>query len=718
MEKKRPYRDRERELSAARMRKMRSEGAEIVIPEVVDPARRAACEFNLLLWCQSYFPIYTYLPFAKYHEEIIADFQDRVLYGGQQAIAAPRGGGKDTIMAMCILWAIAYGHKLYIAYIGPNLDQAEKKLKNIKHEILHNDLLLEDFPEMCYPIIALEGAAQRAKTQRHKDPESGESYLTEPVWAVDHIIFANIRGARCAGAIIEIAGIEKGCRGLNTAGRRPDIAVLNDIETNQSARSETQQRNIEQEIDQGIAGLAGPGRPMAQFMICTIFKQGCASDKYTDRTVKPSWAGRRYKAVISMPRREDLWEKYMKYRLDGQAREGDNADPYGEEATWFYLLHKDQMDAGAEVAWPERYSTQILRSGNQEEYSALQAIYNQIASNGWDYFYSELQNDPRPEDQGVFGLNAKTVAARCGGYAQGIVPAQCVRITEGIDIGAYELHYAVYAWLQDGSSFVIDYGTVPVEAPKGDLRDPDSPVRSALEQAIVAALRMRRDETEIEGYVDSEGNRREIDLHCVDGGAYTDAVATFVRESGPHYRMIKGEGTLQGQKRYTEPVDKQKRRRPYYHYYKVRTSKGYPCYHLDSDFWKKFVQLRYAQDPGGAGATQLFGWEPSLHRLYAKHIVCEAWDLETGKFEKVGQHNHLLDASAYACAAGGMLGVRVRSTAAPMELLQQEDGESGAQTAEPTAPPARTYDHKRKMVSMPRRKQGGFRQTSRIKSAW
>lgn len=709
------FREKDAERARQRMKAKREEGREIVIPDVVDPERKAACEWDAELFCRTYFPSKTYLGFADYQLELIHDFQAAMIYGGMQSVAAPRGGGKDSILEMCILWAGGYGHKHYMAYIGPDIDSANEKLENIKYQVETNELLQEDFPEMCAPILALEGATQRGRTQRTFD-EEGVSYLTKPLWSADKVIFANIKGAKCARFIIQTAGILNGCRGLNTGGDRPDMVVLNDIENNRSAVSEALQKSIEHEIDQGVAGLGGPGKTIASFMLCTIFCPNCASDKYTDRTRKPAWNGRRYKALNAMPKRTDLWEQYIKYRLDGQARDKDS-DRYGEEATWFYLLHKEEMDEGAESSWSERYVKQILRSGNQQEYSALQHVYNQIADNGWDYFYSELQNDPQPADKEAFGLSAKTVRSRCGGYQPGIVPWNAVKITEGIDVGAYEIHYSTWAWLEDGSSFVIDYGTVKVDAPRGDLRSPDSPVRRAAEQAMIDALRMRRAETEIEGYLDSNGVARSIDLHCVDGNAWEDVIAKFCRESGPTYRLIKGEGSLQGQKRYTEPVDVQKRRRPAHHYYKVKNVKGYIVYRLDADHWKKFCQLRFAQDPGAPGAASLWGMEPSNHRVYANHIVAEIWSIETGKFEKVNPHNHFLDASAYACAAGAMVGVRIRSDVAPMEHKQEPDmvHQPKEKTEQPPVAAKRGYDHIRKKLEMRPVSQGGARRT---KSAW
>ncbi len=712
------YNDRERVRNMERNRKVRQEGREIVIPAVVDPERRASCEWDLPKFCREYFPHYTYLPFAPYQLEILQEFQQAMVYGGKQSVAAPRGGGKDTLLGMAVIWAIGYGHKKYVAYIGPDLDSAGQKLGNIKYEIETNPHLMEDFPEMCAPIVALEGASQRARTQRTTD-EDGESYLTRPVWAVDQVVFAAIKGAPCAGSIIQTAGILNGCRGLNVGGLRPDIAVLNDIETSRAAVSEAMQKSIESEIDQGLAGLGGPGKSVASFMLCTIFAPNCAADKYTDRTRKPSWNGRRYRAVIEMPRNLEMWEQYMKYRQDGQARDRNN-DRYGEEATWYYLLHKEQMEEGSIVAWEHRFNPQILPSGNKEEHTALQNIYNQIADNGWDFFYSELQNDPQPADKDAFGLTSKTVRSRCGGYQPGIIPWNAVRVTEGIDVGAYEIHHTTWAWLEDGTPFIVDYGTVKVDAPKGDLRSPDSPVRKALEQAILDALRLRRGECEGEGYLDSNGVRRTIDLHCVDGNAWEDVVAKFCRESGPTYRLTKGEGTLQGQKRYTEPVDKQKRRVPHHHYYKVKNVKGYIVYRLDADHWKKFCQLRFAQDPGAPGAAQLWGMEPSNHRVYANHICAEIWNIESGKFEKVNPHNHFLDASAYACAAAHMVGVRVRSDVAMMEHKKAPDMKAESGKADNPAPDTgkRTYDHRQKKLSMRGPNRGGPRQTKGSKSAW
>jgi hypothetical protein len=83
------------------------------------------------------------------------------------------------------------------------------------------------------------------------------------------------------------------------------------------------------------------------------------ADNILDRDKHPEWNGERTKMVYSFPANEKLWQQYAQLRADSPRR--GNA---GEEATAFYRANRDAMDAGAAVAWPERF--------NHDELSAIQ----------------------------------------------------------------------------------------------------------------------------------------------------------------------------------------------------------------------------------------------------------------------------------------------------------------------------------------------------------
>lgn len=669
-------RERERVRALKTMNRMNASGREISIPEVVDPDRRESCRESIVKFANTYFEHYTYLEPAEYHAEIYADLQAAIRFGRSQAIAAPRGGAKDTIFAIAIIWAIAYGHRHWLVYGAATMKLAKSKLNNIKLEIEENKKLFEDFPEMCHPVRALERSPLRCKGQRIRS-EKGDAYFSRIEWGQDEAVFATVEGADCSGAIITPVGLEGAARGMVRGEERPDFLVINDGETDEAARSETLRKKIENTIEQSLSGLAGPSKSIAKFFLCTLVCPNCVSARYTDPSQKPGWNGRRYSMIVKFPEREDMWTEYMRLWQEGKAS---GNDPDARIAHRYYVENRDAMDAGAHVSWPDRYIRDIVEDGTQTEISALQHAYNLRVANGEVAFFSEYQNNPLPENNNTIGLTAALVASRCSGYNQGIVPANCVKITRGIDVGARMIHSVTKAWLPTGDSFVVDYSWLAVEAPPGDLRNPRGGVKIALEAAVLEALRVMRGEAEEFPMKDSEGNDRYVDMTLVDSGFLEKTIYTFCNESGPRYRPIKGYGTKQGQKRYAPPVQKSKGKKPLFNCYVSKLSTGQLLWHINADYWKLFAQMRYLQDPETNGSCSLFGMDPTRHRTFGNHVVAELFDAESGKWEEQSKHNHFLDANAYADCGGGMLGIRIISLAA---APRKDDGTPVALPAVP-----------------------------------
>ena len=131
------------------------------IPPVVNPLRRASCERNFRRYCETYHAETYHLGWSDDHLAVIKQIEDSVLSGGLFATAMPRGSGKSSLSETACEWAVNYGHRDYVALIGSDEGAATLMLESIKTEYEVNELLLEDFPEICYPITKLEGIAHR-----------------------------------------------------------------------------------------------------------------------------------------------------------------------------------------------------------------------------------------------------------------------------------------------------------------------------------------------------------------------------------------------------------------------------------------------------------------------------------------------------------------------------------------------------------------------------
>jgi hypothetical protein len=63
---------------------------------------------------------------------------------------------------------VLYGHREVVCLIGSDEGHAMDMLDVIKMELDGNDLLLEDYPEVVYPIQCLDGIANRCNGQLYK----------------------------------------------------------------------------------------------------------------------------------------------------------------------------------------------------------------------------------------------------------------------------------------------------------------------------------------------------------------------------------------------------------------------------------------------------------------------------------------------------------------------------------------------------------------------
>jgi len=193
------------------------------IPAVYNLRRRRRCGRDWELYCLTYFPEQFTHPFTKDQRDIGNAIMTGIGEGGQRAMAAPRGTGKSTIAEALLTFAVNYGLLKFPLLIGANGLFAEERLAGIRLLYERSEKLAEDFPEICYPVSRLEGAAQRAKMQ------TCEGSRTRLVWGKGMIIMPTTPGSQSSGAIICCKGIEGAIRGLKVNGMRPDFCLLDDL---------------------------------------------------------------------------------------------------------------------------------------------------------------------------------------------------------------------------------------------------------------------------------------------------------------------------------------------------------------------------------------------------------------------------------------------------------------------------------------------------------
>lgn len=243
--------------------------AEGWIHEPKSVQRKNACRASFRGFCEAYFPQTFHLAWSPDHLKVIGKIEMAVIDGGLFAMAMPRGSGKTTLCETACLWALLYGHREFVALIGSDEEHAADMLDSIKSELENNDLLEEDFSEICGPIRALEGIHQRAAGQLYRGAR------THVGWTNKEIVLPTIEGSVASSAIIKVAGITGRIRGMKhkrADGKtvRPSLVLLDDPQTDESARSPSQCATREQILAGAILGLAGPGRKIAGLMTLSI----------------------------------------------------------------------------------------------------------------------------------------------------------------------------------------------------------------------------------------------------------------------------------------------------------------------------------------------------------------------------------------------------------------------------------------------------------------
>jgi len=647
---------------AARSRNVRlaAEGRDIApIPKIVHAGCRRKALKSFRYFCEKYFPATFTLPWSPDHLKVIQRVEQAVLEGGLFALAMPRGSGKTSICEVACLWAVFTGARQFVCLIASDEGHAMTMLEALKTELETNDQLLEDFPEAVYPVRCLEGIANRCAGQLYQ----GKSTYIE--WTAREIVFATIPGARAGGAIIRVAGITGGIRGMKHKradghAARPDLVVLDDPQTDQSARSLSQSAMRESVLAGAVLGLAGPRKKISGIMPCTVIRPGDMADRILDRDKHPEWQGERMKMMYSLPKNEKLWARYAEIRADS-LRMGRG----GKEATEFYRQHREQMDKGAVVAWPERH--------NKDELSGIQHAMN-LKMRDEAAFWAEYQNEPLPEQEQRDRLDPDVVAAKTNGRPRKQVPASCDLLTAFVDVQERLLFYVVAAWESNFTGYVVDYGTYPDQGrARFTSRDAQRTLRRAhrgtgVEGAIYAGL-----EVLIKGLAGTEWPREDgtvmrIGLCLVDQGWKTDVVHQFCRQS-EHAAILmpaRGHGVTASQKPINE-YDRKRGDRIGHHWWIPSVTKKRTLRHVevDTNYWKSFVEERFRTAIGDPGCLSLFGRKADLHRLFAEHITAEYRVTTSGRGRTVDEwklppnqpDNHWFDCLVGCAAAASMRGI-------------------------------------------------------------
>lgn len=629
-----------KERAAERSRLQSLKGRDIgPIPAIADIERRASCRPSLALFCKTYNPKTFYLPWSSYHRKAIARIEEAVFQGALYAFSMPRGSGKTAICRMAALWALSNGLLRYAFNIGSTTPKAEETLDAIKKYIRFLPLFAADFPEISAPARRLGGISNKAGGQLC------QGVSTSIVWAQDRLFLPTVPPPAnwpsewplrsdgmvpSSGGILMVSGLTgEGIRGsllTLTTGEsvRPDLVLLDDPQTDESAGSANQCNAREELVAGAVLGMASPDRSLSALMCCTPIRRGDMADRILDRAKHPLWRGERTKMLTTMPSDMAAWDAYFELF----ARCAHKEPPDFTESNVHYVEHRAELDEGAEASWPEKHKA--------TEISAIQAgmhLYFRSPTTFW----AEAQGEPLdPSASTEAQLDPDQIAARLNRHDRGALPAATTRVTAFVDVQGTLLYYVVCAWDDRFGGAVVDYGAYPRQSRLYySLREASPTLADAfpgrgLEAQLYAGLEALTGELLTREHRRDDGATMRIERLLIDAnwGPSSEVVKKFCRQSA-HAGSIypsHGKGVTAGQNPLTDRAKKPGER--FGLNWLIPLPKAGVRYVLfDASWWKMFCVARLTTGIGDPGALVLNGTRPEAHRMFADHLCAEKYTL-------------------------------------------------------------------------------------------
>lgn len=632
------------------------------VPKVVNTERRKKACKSLQYFLTTYFPDIFYLKFSNIHKEVIKRIEDTITTGRLYALALPRGSGKTSMCECAVLWAILTGRSKSAVLVSANQTRANALIKDITAFITFNSKLLEDFPEAVYVFNAT--AVQPRRVRRL-------IYNGEPVRAyisANQVVFPLLPGSLCGESCIYSVGLSGAIRGLTyttAAGekRRPDLVLIDDPQTRDSAKSAEQCADRRRIIYADILGLAGAGKRTACLVTCTVIYPHDLADNLLDRSTSPEFNGHRFSLVEKFPTNLALWDEWNKTRELSLANNGDE-----KEAVKFYKEHKNELLEGGIHNWQER-----KEAGDPSAiYSAMRLYYRDKEA-----FYSEYQNKPIEQDllNSDYSVTKNQLTAK---IAAGFAPMELTSgddfITGFIDVHKNLLYYTLVAWSrEDASGRVIDFGTYP---PQPDINFTLTNARYTLESAaqgynyndaLMIGLQTLVTEIKSRDYITNDtGTLLNVERLLIDANwsQSADIVYSFIREERSPI-LFPSHGKYYGAKTPSLEFSTKDKAAGGAGWFipKTTTRQGVRRVVIDTNYFKTETVRRLRAPRGTRGEISLVGNVTTLNNLF-NHLMSEYGTAVTARGKtavewatRPNTDNHWWDCLVGSVVGAAMLGL-------------------------------------------------------------
>ena len=290
---------------------------------------------------------------AEFHKDL-TDMLDDVTRGKFErhiAYAVPRQHAKTAWLSnIFLIHQVVFRHKRYIVLFSETTDVAGDFITWGRYQLKLNEKLRQDFGELL-----------QVQPSRN---ELDNKY--------EYITSSNIK--------VEAKGLGTQTRGLRHGSTRPDLFILDDLESDESTSTADQIAKSKAWFnDSMMPALARNG---IIIYLGTILCYGSLLHYVV--TERKDFNSRKFSAIESYAERSDLWDKWRNiYRED--------AEDAPDRAYQYFLDNKNTMLEGAKILWPGYWTYYDLMIIREES--------------GAKSFNQEYQNNPTDEDRQIFKLD-------------------------------------------------------------------------------------------------------------------------------------------------------------------------------------------------------------------------------------------------------------------------------------------------------------------------
>ena len=269
-------------------------------------------------------------------------------HSGKVCYSMPRGHAKSTFVSnvfpihQCYFDCATDGGRKYILIISETEDLSTKFVEYINSQLKFNKKLREDLGVIM----------NESKFDNKKD--TGMEFVTTK------------------GTMVRAAGMGKALRGARNGAYRPDLVILDDLESMANTNTkELREKNLYW-YNSVIEPIGVEGRTAFLYVGTLVHGNGLLPDILT----RIDYESRKYAAIVQEPDNMELWMHYCEI-LD------DKTDEEREvKADAFYEENREEMDKGWKTLW------------SRWTYSALMKKKSTLGTKAFNSEYMNIAYDP------------------------------------------------------------------------------------------------------------------------------------------------------------------------------------------------------------------------------------------------------------------------------------------------------------------------------------